>query len=188
MFSGTILRKLVDRTPMWMLRRVGNLWAPFLGAGIKVEYISRDFREIRVLLHERVSNRNYVGTHFGGSIYAMVDPFYMLMIMQNLGRGYIVWDKAAEIEFIKPGKGTLHATFRLTDAQMDALRRSVDKAGKVLADYVVEVVDNAGDTVAKVNKTIYIRCKDHVKSAKKNAAPRRAKMKKSGKYLLRPSS
>ena len=88
------------------LRWALNFYPPYLGAGVKVRHISSDFREVRVSMGLTWYNRNYVRTQFGGSLYSMTDPFYMLMLMENLGRDYVVWDKAAHIEFVSPGKGT----------------------------------------------------------------------------------
>ncbi len=64
-----------------------NVWPPFVGAGIRVRHIAPDFRSVTVDMRLRWSNRNYVGTHFGGSLYAMADPFLMVMLLHNSGRG-----------------------------------------------------------------------------------------------------
>ena len=104
------------------LRLFLRIWPPFLFAGIRVTDVADDFRYARVELRQRWFNRNYVGTHFGGSLFAMTDPFWMLLTMQSLGSQYWVWDKAGEIEFVKPGRGTVHADFRLTDTVLDELR------------------------------------------------------------------
>src|SRR6266508_3226810 len=90
-----------------------NLWPPILGAGIRVHWLDPELRTVDVTMKLRCWNRNFVGTHYGGSLYSMVDPFYMLMLIQNLGSEYIVWDKAATIRFRKPGRGTVRAKFRL---------------------------------------------------------------------------
>src|SRR5215470_16056488 len=113
------------------LRRWINFWPPFLGAGIRVKRISPDLREVDVEMKLRWWNANYVGTHYGGSLYSMTDPFYMLMLLENLGSGYIVWDKAASIRFRKPGKGRMRAEFRLTQAQIDALRAQLETFEKI---------------------------------------------------------
>jgi acyl-coenzyme A thioesterase PaaI-like protein len=104
------------------LRRLLNLWPPFLFAGIRVTAMAEDFRHARVELRMRPWNRNYVGTHFGGSLFAMTDPFWMLLVMHALGRDYIVWDQAAEIVFLKPGRGTVRADFRLEEAALEEIR------------------------------------------------------------------
>ncbi len=104
-------------------------------------------------------NRNYIRTHFGGSLYAMTDPFYMLMLIQVLGRDYIVWDKAAHIEFVKPGKGTVRAEFRIIDEHVAAIIARTANGEKYLPDFKVDITDEAGEIVAQVIKTLYIRKK-----------------------------
>src|SRR3954471_228439 len=93
------------------MRTVLNLYPPFLGAGIRVKRLDPDWRTIEVEMKLRRWNTNYVGSHYGGSLYSMTDPFYMLMLIENLGRDYIVWDKSATIRFRRPGKGTVVAKF-----------------------------------------------------------------------------
>ena len=139
-----------------MLRWI-NIWPPLLGAGIRVRW--RSNRDVDVEMKLRAWNRNYVGTHYGGSLYSMTDPFYMLMLMENLGRGYIVWDKAASIRFRKPGKGRVKAEFRLTDAQLDDIREKLKLQEKYEPTFVVEVKDEAGEVVAEVQKVLHIRRK-----------------------------
>ena len=141
------------------LRLTLNLWPPFLFAGIRVTTLSDDFRHARVELRQRWYNRNYVGTHFGGSLFAMTDPFWMIMTMQSLGRDYIVWDKAAEIEFVAPGRGTVSAEFRLDDAVVDDIRRATADGGKHLHWFGVTVANGAGQPVAHVRKQVYVRRK-----------------------------
>ena len=138
----------------FMLRSI-NIWPPFFGAGICVHW--RSNRAVDVEMKLRFWNRNYVGTHYGGSLYSMADPFYMLMLMENLGRDYIVWDKAASIRFRKPGKGRVKAEFRLSDAQLDDIREKLKLQEKYEPIFVVEVKDEAGDVVAEVQKVLHIR-------------------------------
>ena len=136
-----------------------HLYGPYLGAGVRVDYLAEDFRELDVSMGLHWYNRNYVGTHFGGSLYSMVDPFYMLMVMTVLGRDYVVWDKAADIEFVRPGKGRVFAHFQLTDAMIDDIRTNTDGGEKYLPCWPVDIVDGDGNRVAVVNKTLYIRRK-----------------------------
>ena len=135
-----------------------NFWPPFFASGIHVDW-SADLRSVNVELRLRFWNRNYVGTHYGGSLYSMTDPFYMLMLMENLGRNYIVWDKAATIRFRKPGKGTVRAEFRLTQQMLDEIRSRLGTIDKYEPTFQVQVLDEAGETVAEVEKVIYIRRK-----------------------------
>ncbi|HZH43356.1 MAG TPA: DUF4442 domain-containing protein [Lysobacter sp.] len=142
-----------------LLRHVFNLWPPFCFAGIHVAALDADWRRARVELRMRPWNRNYVGTHFGGSLFAMTDPFWMLLVMHRLGRDYVVWDKAAEVEFVKPGRGRVHAEFVLDEAVLDELRASTAQGAKALRWFDTEVRDAAGDVVCRVRKQIYVRRK-----------------------------
>jgi acyl-coenzyme A thioesterase PaaI-like protein len=142
-----------------MLRFGMNLWPPFLGAGIRVLEIAPDFRSVTVRLRHGLLNRNYFGTHYGGSLFSMTDPFYALMLLHNLERGYIVWDKAATIEFKAPGRGSVFARFRLDQAQIDAVRAATAGGEKYEPTWSVDVTDAAGTVIATVAKTLYVRRK-----------------------------
>ncbi len=133
-----------------------NIWPPFLGAGIRVRRIRADFRDVVVEMPLRWYNRNYAGTHFGGSLSAMTDPFYMLMLIHNLGPEYVVWDKSARIEFVRPGRGTVRAHFRLDAARVEALRAACADGQPHYAEFDVDVVDTAGEVVARVHKRVYV--------------------------------
>ena len=154
------LMKVLGGAKSSHLRRWINLWPPFLGAGIRVKYIAADMKSIDVEMKLRWWNANYVGTHFGGSLFAMTDPFYMLMLMANLGRDYIVWDKAASIRYRKPGRGTVRAEFRLADAQLDEIRDKLKALPKYEPTFLVEVKDESGEVVAAVEKLIHVRRKE----------------------------
>jgi hypothetical protein len=121
------------------MRMLMNIWPPFLGAGIRVRRLQPDWKEIDVEMKLRRWNSNYVGTHYGGSLYSMTDPFFMLMLIENLGREYIVWDKAATIRFRKPGKGKVSATFRLSDEHIEEIRQALETQGKVDREFTVEI-------------------------------------------------
>jgi acyl-coenzyme A thioesterase PaaI-like protein len=150
---------MARKYPSWLLRRVMNAWPPFLGAGIRVRRIAGDFREIVVELPLRPYNRNYFGTHFGGSLYAMTDPFFALMVLHNLPEGYLVWDKAASIDFLAPGRSRLRATFRVAQEELDHILRMTANGDKHLHLFKVDVVDAEGLAVAKVEKIVYVRRK-----------------------------
>jgi len=134
-------------------------WPPFLGAGIRVKSLSDDFRDAVVELRLGRLNRNYVGTHFGGSLYAMTDPFFMLMLLHNLGEEYLVWDKAGSIEYVAPGRGMVSAHFHLSDKRLREIRAEAAGGGKILPEFEVSVKDEAGAVVARVTKTLYVRLK-----------------------------
>ena len=136
-----------------------NLYPPYWGTGISVREVAPDWRRVVVQMKQRRYNTNAFGTHFGGSLYAMCDPFYVLMLVPLLGREYVVWDKAAGIEFVKPGQGTVTATFDWSDAQLQEIRERTAGGAKFEPQRTLEVVNAAGEVVARVHKTLYVRRK-----------------------------
>ncbi len=149
---------LMTMTPS-RLRRLMNLWPPFLFAGIRVLDIGADWRSARVALRLRWYSRNYVGTQFGGSLFAMTDPFWMILVMRGLGRDYIVWDKAGEIEFVAPGRADVFAEFHVDEAMLDEIRAATAGGDKVLRWCETTVATRAGEVIARVRKQIYVRRK-----------------------------
>jgi len=149
-----------------------NLWPPFLGAGIRVKHIAPDMKSIDVEMKLRFWNANYVGTHFGGSLFAMTDAFYMLMLMANLDRDYIVWDKAASIRYRKPGKGTVCAEFRLSDDQLEDMREKLKTLAKYESVFQVEVKDEAGVVIAEVEKLLHVRKKQDAAASEPRSGER----------------
>lgn len=136
-----------------------SLWPPFLGAGIKVKHIAADFREVVVSMKLRWYNRNYVGTHFGGSLAAMTDPFYMLMLIHILGSEYTVWDKTSTIDFIAPGRGTVTARFSLNDDQIAEIKNETASSNAYFPELSVDIVNESDEVVARVRKKLYVRKK-----------------------------
>jgi acyl-coenzyme A thioesterase PaaI-like protein len=141
------------------LRWMFNIFPAYRGTGARVTYIAADYREIRIRLPLSLRTRNYVGTMFGGSMYASVDPMYMIMLMHILGPEYVVWDKAASIRFRKPGRSTLYATFRFDDAEIEAIRAATASGNPVDRTYKVTLVDAEGVVHAEVDKVLYVRRK-----------------------------
>jgi len=142
-----------------MLKFGINLWPPFLGAGIRVKHIAPDYREIVISLKLRWYNRNYVGTHFGGSLAAMTDPFYMLMLIHILGKEYTVWDKTSTIDYLAPGRGTVTARFTLDDDQIAEIERETANGDPYYPEFSVDIVNESGEVIARVNKRLYVRKK-----------------------------
>jgi acyl-coenzyme A thioesterase PaaI-like protein len=134
-----------------------NLFPAYRGTGARVTYIASDWREVRIRLPLSWRTRNYVGTIFGGSLYGAVDPMYMIMLIHVLGPGYTVWDKAAAIRFLKPGRSTLTARFVLEEEEVREIRRILETAPSVDRVYEIALTDAAGVTHAVVTKTVYIR-------------------------------
>ena len=134
-----------------------NLYPPYLGTGVNVDYISPDWQAINVSMALRWYNRNAVGTQFGGSLYSMVDPHIMLLLMKVLGKGYVVWDKSASIEYIRPGKTKVTAKIRITNEEIEKIKENTKNNEKYFADFTIEVLDTSNEIVAKIEKKLYIR-------------------------------
>jgi len=137
-----------------------TLWPPFFGAGVRVRHIAQDWRAARVELGLHWWNRNYVGTHFGGSLFAMTDPFFMLLLMHRLGDRYLVWDRTGRIDYVSPGRGTVRAYFAIPEDRVEAIRAEAANGKPCHSEFEVDVV-HADDAslVARVHKTLYVRLK-----------------------------
>lgn len=137
-----------------------NLYPPYFFTRTRITHISEDFREVIVKLKKSIFTRNYVGTTFGGSIYAAGDPFYMLMLVRIMGiKDHIIWDQDAKIEFLKPAKSTLTYHFKITDEDLEKIHRDLDQDGLSRPNFVLDVTDEAGVVCARLTKGIYIRKK-----------------------------
>jgi len=136
-----------------------NLWPPFLFSGIRLLNLDEDYTEARVVLRLRPWNRNYVRTQFGGSLFAMADPFWMLLVLHHLGKDHFVWDKAGTIDFVAPGREDVYAHFKLEAGVLDELRAAASNGEKVLRWFDVSIMTAAGEVVAIVRKQLYVRLK-----------------------------
>ncbi|MDB5970944.1 MAG: hypothetical protein JWQ90_3394 [Hydrocarboniphaga sp.] len=150
------LRSRVFENPR-LFRVVMSLYPPYLGAGIRVVHVSDNFGEVVVELRESKLTGNAFGTHFGGSLYSMTDPFYALMLVARLGPDYLVWDKAAQIDFVRPGTGTVTARFVLSDEQVEEVRAATLNGGKFEPVYRLDIRNASNKVVARVTKTLHIR-------------------------------
>jgi len=136
-----------------------SFYPPYLGAGIRVDRVADDWRELEVSMKLRWYNRNAVGTHFGGSLYSMVDPHLMLLLMQLLGGDYVVWDQAATIHFLKPGRGRVRSLIRIDGERLAEIRRETADGEPFRPRFDIEVRADGGEVVARVEKVLYVRLK-----------------------------
>jgi hypothetical protein len=139
--------------------RLINYWPPYLGAGIKVESLSKDKTTITVSMQLKYFNTNYLGVHFGGSLYSMCDPFFVFLLSMHLGKNFIIWDKAASINFIKPGKGRVKVDFHIPKDEIQRIHQLAESGEKVLPEFEATIVDEENNTVARVKKTLYVKKK-----------------------------
>lgn len=141
-----------------------NTYAPYIGAGIKIDHISLDQGLCVVSMGLNTLNKNIVGTQFGGSLYSMVDPFYMLMLMHQLGSNYVVWDKSSHIDFIAPGNSKVTARMKIPSSEIITIQDLAKEGEAVFREYKVDIVDEQQKLIATVTKTLYIRLRKYSKS------------------------
>lgn len=152
--QGYLAKKMPSaRTLRWLF----NLWPTFLFSGVRVRAISPDFTHATVTLKVSGLNRNYVGTAFGGTLYAMTDPFFMIMMLRQLGAGYVVWDRAGAVRYLAPGRGLITAEHALPASEVARVRNLLVDGGKLDQTYTVDLRDATGELVAQVDKTLYVR-------------------------------
>jgi acyl-coenzyme A thioesterase PaaI-like protein len=157
--SGNLIRKVQSKIPVKLMRHIINCYKPFRGAGIKLAYVSDDYRKVTAKMPLKWNNRNYFGTQYGGSLFSMTDSFYAIMLSNNLGRKYIVWDVEATIKFIKPGRTEVKADFSLSQDELDHVIKMTESGEKFIFEKSVQIFDKENDIVAEVFKKIYIRKK-----------------------------
>ena len=143
------------------LKFVLNLYPPYFGAGIRVTHIGDDWLEIHVAMKLRWFNRNMVRTHFGGSLFAMAEPHPMLMLLQLLGKDYLVWYKGGAIEFVKPGRGTVRSVVKISEQDLLTIKANTMDGSRYLPEFNFQVVDEENEVVANIKKTVYIRKKSN---------------------------
>jgi acyl-coenzyme A thioesterase PaaI-like protein len=114
---------------------------------------------IHVRMVLRFYNKNVVGIQYGGSLFSMTDPCYMFMLMKNLGSDYKVIDQSAAIEFITPGVGTVNAKCYLTQQDINEIITATHNGDKYLKTFLIDVIDDSNNVVAKVTRVVYIRKK-----------------------------
>ncbi len=155
---NSLIKKL--QTIPFVSKFMLNHFSPYRGAGIEIEKIDLKNYHIRVKMPLTIKNQNIVGVQFGGSLYSMVDPFYMLLLMHHLGPKYIVWDKAATISFLSPGRSTVYADIRLDAVEIEHVKDLAKNYAPVYRNYTLSIFDDSGLRIAEVQKTVYIRRKN----------------------------
>lgn len=142
-----------------LLKLLMNYWPPFWGAGIRIEHLSKDYRYCRIGLVLRWWNKNANRTQYGGSLFSMTDPVYSMLLMAILGDAYVVWDRGAQITFIKPGKGRVYADIHLSQAQLSEILNATKDGRKHFPRFRINIVDEEGVLIAEVERTLYVRKK-----------------------------
>lgn len=150
------------------LRWAFNFWPCIWCSGGKVEFIAGDFKELHVSLKLNIRTRNRVGTVFGGSIYSSVDPYYMLLFMEVLGKNYVVWDKGASMKFVRPIVDKVKCRFLITDELITEVKQKIVEGGEYSFDLPLHYEDDAGTVYATFTKSVYAADKEFYKKKLSN--------------------
>lgn len=155
-------RAAFEVNPLWKflqesysMEEAFRFFGPYRGASIFPSIVDEHTVEVRMPLV--LSNTNYVGTQFGGSLYSMCDPFYMFLLIWNLGPDYIVWDKSAFIDFIRPGTGEVKAVFHISPEEIEEVKAIVAEKRKTTRFYECDILGESDEVVAHLKKELYIR-------------------------------
>lgn len=150
----------------WWFRTMMNWYPMYFGTGGKILFWSGDNAEVHLRLKLNVWTYNYVGTIFGGSMFAACDPFYMVMLLRTLGRDYVVWDKSASIRFRKPARKPLYTVLKLTPEVIDEIKKKTLEHGHCTQLFVIQWLDAAGALHAEVERHCYIAGKEFYRKRK----------------------
>lgn len=156
-----------EKLQLWFYRTAFNWWPSYRGSGARITYISPGMDEIHTRIKLTWRTRNYVGTLFGGSMFAMADPIYMVILIKQLGDDYVVWDKSATIRFVRPGTGRVKGIFKVSKEEIESIRTTVDTEKEKEYTYITQLTNEEGKVVAEVEKLLYIARKDFYKEKRK---------------------
>ena len=141
-----------------------NLSPMYRRTTARIIFASDDLMDIHIRLPISYRNRNYVNSIFGGSMFAAVDPFPMVQLMNIIGNDYVVWDKAAEIKFRRPARQDLYAEFTYSPEEVEEIRNQVAEKQEIEITKTTKLTDrNKQKVFCEVNKTIYIANKAYFK-------------------------
>lgn len=143
-----------------LLRFAFNFYPCYRRTGARLTYVADDYSEVRIKLPLNWRTRGYWGTLFGGSMYGAIDPVLLVMLARRLGPDYVVWDKAATIDFRKPGRAALYARFRIEEAEIAELKRLLEHEGRIERSWPIELTDAHGTVHAAFTKTLHLRRRD----------------------------
>ena len=152
-------------------RRSINFWPCIWCSGGWITFVSGDFQELHVRLKLGIRTRNRVGTIYGGSIYSSVDPYFMLMLMQILGKDYVVWDKGASVKFIRPITDPVKCRFLISNELVETVKAQIAANGQYVFELPLQYEDDNGKVYATFIKTVYTASKEYYKQKKAASNP-----------------
>ncbi|WP_435263575.1 DUF4442 domain-containing protein [Tenacibaculum sp. nBUS_03] len=134
----------------------------------RITSVSDDLLEVTVKIPISYKNKNYVGSIFGGSLFAATDPIFMIQLMHVLGNDYVVWDKKTTINFKRPVKENGYVNFTFTKDEVEVIKDRVKEEKEIDLIKEIKILNKEGSTVfVEVSKTIYIANKRYYKNKRK---------------------
>lgn len=144
-----------------------NIFPGFRRTGARMIKASDDLHYAKIRLPLNYKTRNYVGTIYGGSMYSCADGIYMVQLINILGKEYVVWDKSASIRFRRPGNTTLYGEFAISPEFVKQVKSEIKQQNEKDYTMKVDLVDQAGEVYATIEKVLYIASKAHYKEKRK---------------------
>ena len=138
--------------------KILSYWPPYFFSGIKIIGVNDQFTKIDVCLKQRFWNTNYVGSHFGGSLYSMCDPFYMFILLHHLP-GHVIWDKGANFKFKKPGYGNVFASFEIPIETIEKLKIEASQNFSISPIFKTTIKDQQNRVILELEKILYLKKK-----------------------------
>ena len=144
----------------YFLRFILNIYPPLFFNRIILKKISKDYKEMTVVLKRSIFNINFHKTIFGGSIFSACDPYFPTMyynIFEQKQKKLIIWVKNAEIKYINPANSTLGLSFKIQDKQINEVENALALNGKHEITNKVSAINREGIVCAQAEITIYLR-------------------------------
>jgi hypothetical protein len=148
--------KLSPWTAKWFM----NLYPPNIFNRIIVKSVSKDFREVEIVIKKSLLNSNLQGTIFGGSLYSAADPYPALLFWQILHRQDIkteAWLKKAEVEYHKPAASSISLKYTITEKLLSEAMEALFKDGKFSCWYEVQGHNREGDVCVTIKSLIVLK-------------------------------
>ena len=142
------------------LKRMLNLWLPFMLNQIRIISISQDFYKINVKLKYSLFNKSPNKFIWGGSISSALDPFFPIMMKQIILKKGIYTDfysKAMHINFLKMAKSDLSFNFIINKKEVILAKESLNNNNKYDGWHIVEGIDTDGNVCVVGKIQVYLR-------------------------------
>ena len=142
------------------LKRMLNLWLPFMVNRIQIISISEDFHKMEVRLKHSFWNRNPNKSIWGGSITSALDPFFPIMMKQILLKRGILTDfysKAVNVQFIKMVKSNITFQFSISEEEVTVTEKELNQNGKYEGWHSADGIDSKGNICVNGRVQLYVR-------------------------------